>query len=226
MSTASSRNPTLAEILRAVIDERLTQIHTVMPGRIKSYDAAKQVAEVEICLRRRTPLEDGDTLIEEFPILPNVRVEFPQTSGFFMSFPLAQGDFVWVHFAEQSLDRWFEKGSVQTENTADPLERRFDLSDAWAIPARDPESPIEETQDNAIVIGAKGSSNARAYFKEGEIALGEENPSSYVALATKVNGEFNKLSTTINSLTSPSGSVTAGTPYVRADVDAATVKAK
>lgn len=196
MATPAARTATLAEALREVVDFRLTNVHTVLPGRIQSYDSAKQTAEVVLCLKRRVHTESGDDILEDFPPLPNVRIEFPQTASFFMSFPLAANDFVWVHFGEQSLDAWYDRGGTNIE---DPVDRRFDLSDAFAVPARDPSNPIGDTNSSAIVIGAKGGTNARAYFKQSIIALGEENPSEFVALATKVFNEINALRSTVNA---------------------------
>ncbi len=215
MAPPVSRSPGWVEAIKMAVESTLAEVHTCLPGRIESYDKDTQLADVRITTKKKTPLEDGDTLVEEFPVVPGVRVEFSQSADFFMSFPLAAGDFVWLHIVEQSVDAWFTNGGV---GVADPITRRFDLSDAWAVPARDPQAPLAETENDAIVIGGKGSA-PRAYFTDSIIALGEKAPSEFIALATKTKNELDALRNTVNSFVSTYNSHTH--PYVDTPAGAA-----
>lgn len=205
---------------------RLAEVHTVLPGRITKYDKATQLADVEVCVKMRTDTDDGETLVEDFPVIPNVPVEQLQTTGFFASFPIAANDFVWLHIVEQSTDKWMANGGVGVD---DPLDRRFNLKDCYACLARDPKAPISETEDDAIVIGGKGSA-PRVYLLNDMIALGEKSPTSFVALADAVLTEMNKIksalagATYVNSGGTPTTLVIA--PYTLNSPAATKVKAK
>ncbi len=203
MAPPVSRSPTWVESLKIAMARNQEEIHTCLPGRIESYDKDKQLADVRIVMKKHTVLDDGKRLLEEFVgtdespgLIPGVRVEFSQSNDFFISFPLAAGDFVWLHFVEQSADAWFTNGGVGVE---DPIDRHHDLSDCWAVPARDPQSPIAETESDAMVMGGKGSA-PRAYFTGSIIGLGDKAPSEFVALATKSQTEMQKITTYLQAL--------------------------
>lgn len=193
-----SNSPGWVEAIKLALKRGVREeLHTCLPGRIESYDKTTQLADVRIVKKERRVNDLGVVTYIEYPIIPGVRVEFSQTSSFFMSFPLAAGDFVWLHFAESSVDRWFAKGGVGSE---EPIERFHDFSDCWAVPARDPASPIAETENDSIVVGGKGSA-PRAYFTNSIIGLGSKAPSEFVALATKVLTELDKIKTAFNTHT-------------------------
>lgn len=178
---------------RGVVEE----LHTCLPGRIESYDKDKQIADVRVCVKRHLNKDTGDKEFEEYPVVPGVRVEFNQSADFFMSFPLAAGDFVWLHVVEQSADAWFTNGGVGVE---DPVDRHHDLSDCWAVPARDPSAPLTNTENDAIVLGHK-TSGPRAYFTGSIIGLGAKAPSNFVGDGTKTMQQLADLKTAINGWT-------------------------
>ena len=99
-----------ATLIRLALDARQMDIHTGMPGRVEKYDASTRKADIKPQLKRAVPDGQGGYVIEDPPVLPNVRVGWPKGGGMFMTFPLKKGDFVWVMFAERSLDAWKSKG--------------------------------------------------------------------------------------------------------------------
>ncbi len=208
----------------------LDDVLITLPGRIETYDAAKQLAEVRVCLKRRTPTEDGDVIIEEWPVIPNVPVEHNQTTGFFMSFPVAAGDFVWLHFSSRSLNQWMANGGVAAD---DPIDRRFNAKDCFAVLARNPASALSQTANDAIVIGGKGALDVRSYFKASVVNLGGASPTSFIALADNVATELSKIATSLTqvaTLLNVAGPVVGApgtvTPYtVPGNVAATKVKA-
>jgi len=72
---------------------------------------------------------------------------------------------------------------------------------------------LAQAQVNALVL------------KGNPTLLGDEHASDFVALASKVMSELQKIQTTLGTATSPSGAVTYGTPYVPGQVAAQKVKA-
>ncbi len=205
MAVAKERLPALSAAIQGLIDHRLAEVHTCLPGRITKYDKDTQIANVKVCVKRRTPTDDGNTIVEDFPIIPNVPVDVEQSANFFMSFPIDVGDFVWLHIIEQSVDKFRKLGDVQTTSDADPIDRRFNLTDCYATLARNPKAPITATDSDAIVLGHK-STGPRAYFTDSIIGLGAKAPSSFVALATSVTNALEAIKATLTGgITTVSG---------------------
>src|SRR3954462_1232005 len=102
--------PTLAEIFDAHRQAILEELHICIPGRVKSYDATKQVADVISCVRGTIANAEGETLHEELPVIPNVPVSWPSGGGYYLHLPLAAGDHVWLVFNEASIAQWRATG--------------------------------------------------------------------------------------------------------------------
>jgi hypothetical protein len=187
-----SRTPNIYEVVKAGLDSALTELHTAMPGIVRKYDAATQLADVQPSIQRRFRKPDGTEGTRDFPVIVNVPVAFPRAGGFFLSFPVAVGDFVLLVFSERSIDQWLEKGGIQ-----DPIVTTLhDLSDAIAIPGVYPKGgKLASAHAQHMVLGPDSASAPRAYFKTNEIALGGESPSEFVALATLVKTELDKIHT-------------------------------
>jgi hypothetical protein len=146
----NSRSPGLAELIRLAIKQAQAELHVSMPGRIDKYDAAEQKADIKPLIMRRLVASDGTELApESLPIIHDVPICFPRSSGFFLSWPLAAGDLVHVVFVERSLDQWLSKQGEET----DPLDvRMHNMSDAVAYPGLYPRalSLAEASPDNAV----------------------------------------------------------------------------
>lgn len=125
----TARTPTLAQVLREYIERRLLDVHTSMPGRVESYDASKQTADVRPLLRTSYLGEDGEPVEASLPVLVNVPVKWPAGGGFRLAFVLSPGDPVAIFFAEGSLDAWQAVGGEQSG-----AGRRFHVADAFCSP--------------------------------------------------------------------------------------------
>ena len=128
-SPASAGN---AETLRRVLETERTEIHTSMPGRVRSYDQPAQTAEIELLVRRVVPAADDDDAdtVTDYPILPAVPHACLRGSGFFVHMPVRAGDTVAVYFAESDLNEWRRTNAV-----SDPgVSTRHGLSGAFFVP--------------------------------------------------------------------------------------------
>ena len=76
--------------IQNTVQRGLRGIHTAMPGRIVSFDAAKGVATVKPAMKFKKP--DGKTM--DFPQVTGVPVVFPQGAGqgATIAFPVKPGD--------------------------------------------------------------------------------------------------------------------------------------
>lgn len=104
--------------IRALVQGELAEMNTSLNGEVVSY--ANGLAVIKPLASKR--FSDGDVL--EFPNIPNVPIRWPSFNGGKCGIkgPIRPGDKVLIVFAQQALD-----------GTDD--ERRFDLSDAYAIPS-------------------------------------------------------------------------------------------
>jgi len=163
---SASRTPSLAQVLDAVIMRRLSDAHTVLPGRVERYDAAKQVVDVQPLLKSRIVLEDGTLADESFPVLVSLPVVFPGAGGFRITFPVKQGDGVVVVFAEASLDRWQKLGGEQATDG-----RRFHLADGIALVGLHDDTKVwTGASESDLTIGKDGG--PQVVMKAAEVHIG------------------------------------------------------
>jgi len=146
--------PSLATAVKKAITFSLTDVNTCLPGRIEKYDYAKQKADVKPLIKKL--YVDGTT--EALPVIVNVPVVWPRGGGGSLTFPLEKGDGVLLVFSQRSLDTWLSKGG--DTGPGDP--RKFDLSDAIAIPGLFPFSETGDAVDNT---------NCRLTFKGGTLKI-------------------------------------------------------
>lgn len=126
----TDREITLEEALTRILDSRLADVHTALPGRVESYDASAETVDVRPLIRRAVPDADGETVLEDLPVIPSVPVLWPGAGGCFITFPLAVGDDVEIVFQERDTDQYRASG-----NLADPgVLATHGLSGAMAIP--------------------------------------------------------------------------------------------
>lgn len=138
---------TLSDAVRYAIISHLNNVHTALPAKIISYDSSKKKAKVQPTLNKR--YANGQNI--EMPIINGVPVVFPSSSNFSMTWPLSANDYVLLVFSERSTAEWLNKGGLVTPQ--DP--RKFDLSDAIAIPGLMPyiESNTNSNNDFTVKIG-------------------------------------------------------------------------
>lgn len=190
-----SRSPTLAEVLNALRDGILRDARVSLPGRVESFDAATNTADIQPMVRETVENDDGTTSQVSLPILTGVPVMFPSGGGFRITFPIAQGDTVLLVFADRSIDAFMSQG--QEGSPAD--QRRHSLSDAVAIPSLVSENRAwTNIEADVITIGKETGSN-----------------SDFVALAAKVKSEIQALrdtvSTALSALSGHTHSITTAT---------------
>lgn len=161
--------PTLGEAIEALIKLRLADVHTSIPGRIESYDAVKQEANILVLVKDRFPREDGGFDVQSVSVLPAVPIIFPGGGGYRATFPLAAGDTVAVFFTERSIDRWYELGGEQ-----DPEDgRRHHVSDVYAVPGlHDSKTPWTGASASDATLGKDGG--PQVVFKTAEIHFGTD----------------------------------------------------
>ena len=121
-----TESATLSQAITTVIDSKLEGIYTSLPGVVESYAYKTQRSTVQPSIRK--VYLDGTVVT--LPVLVNVPIVFPRTGSSGITFPINKGDNVALHFSQRSLERWYSNGGVVEPGD----NRKFDISDAYAIP--------------------------------------------------------------------------------------------
>lgn len=136
---------TPTDILRGAISNFMNNVHTALPGIFVSYDPSENKAVVQPALNK-----NYTSGMMPMPILDNVPVLFPPN----VFFPINEGDYCLLVFSERALDPWLNAGGQVTPT--DP--RKFDLSDAIAIPGLMPfNGDFSSNNNQDFVINYSGS---------------------------------------------------------------------
>jgi hypothetical protein len=184
-----TRSP--ATLIREAVDFRLERVHTALPGRVESYDSATKLASVLPLVYHRMMLPDGGYFEEDYPVLLDVPVCWPESGGAGMQLPLAAGDFVTLVFSEQSFDQARDVGGPASPLTA----RRFNLADAMAIPGS-----FKATLDFGGDAGFGRANGAVRVDASGNVKLGSANPLNTAASAEKVLAQLQALLVVLNAV--------------------------
>jgi len=153
--------PQESEVIADAIESALIDVHVSLPGKVESYDALTQTANVELQTKRMLPNESGSYSSESLPVLQNIPVQFPRTNGAMLTFPIAKGDFGLVVFSETSLDQWRSKGAETSPGDVG----RHTLSGGVFQPGLMPLSqtilPTDDVSSD-VVLGFIGGAQLRA----------------------------------------------------------------
>lgn len=136
--------PTAEELHEAQMEELKLQLHVAGVGRIQSYNAERQVADVVPQVRHPVPRSDGGYDFEDLPVLVDVPVLWPRMGKWFWAASVEPGDAVELLYDGCSPGRW--RRQAETGRTG--LDRiheiqnpehltRHGLSNAVAIPGLD-----------------------------------------------------------------------------------------
>ncbi len=144
------------------IKNKMSGMHTAMPGTVVSFDPGKMVASVLPSMKFKKP--DGTTM--DYPQVTGVPVVFPQGAGqnCTVAFPVKPGDGCLIVIAEQSLDYW-----MYGQETATDL--AFDMSNAMCIPGMfmgSNDAVQTACASDAVVVDAYGT---RITVRKGSVQI-------------------------------------------------------
>ena len=189
-------SPELANVIANAIESRLIDVHTALPGRVESYDAGRQVADIKPMIRRVIRQPDMTRVTESLPVIPCVPVLWSRGGGAFVSLPLAAGDFGWLMFADYSIDRFRSTG-----DDADPGDvRRFDLANAVFLPNGPFPSAgkLADASASEIRVGFDGDYQVAITDAEAQLPAGA---TEFLARADRVLSELNAIKTAFDTHT-------------------------
>lgn len=135
------------ELLESNNDSVQMKLHTQLPARVVSFNAADQTVSIELLITQMD--YDGNSL--SLPPLVDAPVAMLSYGAFSITATPTPGDEGLAHFAERCIDGWFESGRASV-----PLDIRFhDLSDAFFMPAYKSKPNALTIIPTAMHIGAE-----------------------------------------------------------------------
>lgn len=206
--------------IRSVLESRLCELHTSMPGRVVSFDANNQTCSVVPCLKRKF-VDSDDTV--ELPIIEDVPVVYPGSDDLWLVFDLKMDSYVLIVFSERSIASWLDSGGV-----IDPaLARKHALSDAIAVPGLLPNPDKLSASVETATIAMRNHDNTVVVKIEEDGTVTLDNGSASAVLepggnivinggsnsAVQYNGLSNawsSITTWLNAHTHPVAGATAG----------------
>lgn len=197
----------LVNAMKSAIESRVRNIHTALPGRVESYDASKQTADIVPMVIPTVPGADEDDADTEAPLpkLMSVPIVFPRAGDFAITFPVRKGDTVLLIFAERDIGRWRATGERERPIVSTP----HGISGAVAIPGLYPSGEaLPGVDEGALFMGQPGGFGVRITDERVEVG----GDSDAAALAGKVDAELGKIEKTLGSL---DGQAAFATPYKR-----------
>ena len=127
----------LLESLHKDIKAEIGGIHTAMPAVILAFDHTTCMAKVQPLVSKL--MSNGEQV--DYPVLCDVPVFFPTTSGMQISFPVGTGDTCLLIVCEEARDSWHSKPPRKSEHSlnnciarvgfADVAVNKDDVFEAW-----------------------------------------------------------------------------------------------
>jgi hypothetical protein len=201
--------PTWQEVIAEAIESRLLELHTAIPGKVISYDAAKQTAEVLPVVQRADPNEEGGRTLTRLPVIPNVPVQWPRGGTYALHLPLAKDDHVLLVFSESAIGHWRASGEVAPPGDL----RRCSIGYPIAIPGIAPDAvPIADPGTSGEAVLTVGAGVFRIGGASAElVALANLVQQALDAIQQKFDAHTHVVATT-GSATAQSGNAAAVIP--------------
>jgi len=155
-SQVTQTSPTMARVLQEAIKNKQLDLHTCLPGIVKSVDPVKKCVDVTLSIKRKFKKIDSPIVVQLF----NVPLGSMQSKDAIISVPVAVDDDITVFFIERSIDNW--KNTNDSDSLANRVQspddfRMHHFSDAIAIPLVKPYSTgIAYDPDNILIQNDKG----------------------------------------------------------------------
>jgi hypothetical protein len=206
-------DPSDEDNIRAWIERYLRNVHTALPGRVESYDAETQRANVLPTVRHEVPQSDGSSVYEDLPVCPSVPVLFPRAGDWFLSFPVNPGDTGLLVFCEANPAYW-ETGDGAPAYPGDLA--RHALSFATFIPGYSIDSNrLERSSTNlpsgarsGLILGRDTDSGSRISIRptgevvimQGSTVVFRVDPTGTVHCAAETGADFVALAAPVKTI--------------------------
>jgi hypothetical protein len=208
-----SGNQDLEDVITAAINAAISRVFTGSPGRVESYDAATQRADITPMVRRTLYTAEGEPVPEDLPMLRSVRVIHPGGEDWALHIPLKRGDTVALLGMTLDPTAWQSTGQVsaprdvRTHHLAHAVALAGYRIDSKPIPNASADYPTWAHKDG-FKVTLKPS------------ALEVDGASDAAALASKVNQAFTDIALAFSTYAPGTGGGSFPDIFVWADTTA------
>ncbi|MCW8966275.1 MAG: Gp138 family membrane-puncturing spike protein, partial [Candidatus Pacearchaeota archaeon] len=161
-SRSEANDDTLAGVFREILRKHSQGLDDMLPAVVETHDRAANRVKVRPLIALVTT---GKAVVSRASI-PSVPVLRLGGGGFFVSFPLAAGDFGWVKATDRDISLFLQSLEEAKPNT----KRMHSFEDAVFIPDVIRSYDIDAADSNSLVIQSTNGSTKFA-LKDGEITL-------------------------------------------------------
>jgi hypothetical protein len=173
----------LEDVIRAAVEAAVARIFTGTVGKVDSYDASTQRANITPQIRRVIYTAEGEPTTEALPMLRDVRVLHPGGEDWAMHIPLKAGDTVlllpqqWDPTAWQSTGQLSNPRDSRTHHLAHCVALAGYRQDSKPIPGASSDFPTWQHKDGfkvtlkASTLEVDGASDAAALASKVNQAL-------------------------------------------------------
>jgi hypothetical protein len=229
--------PTLTEIMEELIEDRLYDVNTMMPGTIKSVDKARGLVSVQPDFMR---VYQGSDEPVPYPTIEGVPLWELRAGEAVIRLPVKVGGKCMIIFSQRALEKWKAQGGT----TRPGATRLHHLSDAVCIPGLYPVKDAKPLPDDlSIEFGKatmkfKDSDSMTLQIVNGTLKMDKDgkfklsNGSSNVLVLLKelmmVEEEVIDAMTkmTFPTALGPSGTVINPAPFIKAVQDIGKIRKK
>jgi hypothetical protein len=235
----SERRPDLSKIILAAFEQGARDIYTMIPAKIVKWDASNQRANCQILVKNVLTDEAGNRVVQSWPVVPGVPVQFQGMDTFRITFPISDGTLVIngqtvpattgaLIFSHRSLDKWLTGNGSEVDPEFDQAHA---LADAVFIPGLRPfGDPIANVPTDKLSIGRDTSPSDIEIDGQGNIQIANGNAGaardgdsiSLGACSVTLNGSGAVTKVTINgvdlatspAVNDPGGNINQGSSKV------------
>lgn len=175
----------LTEFVKLLIDSKMEEVHTMMPGRVVEFYPATHCVDVKPLLKEPIFDECQNRISpDDYPVLADVPIRYPGGGGFMITWPLEIGDSGMIEFCEANLAGWLTTG----EECEPEFMARHHLSNATFVPDFWARHNITDVISEAMRIGSRFTGQQlRIDADTVEACAAGATAVDFVALAGKVD---------------------------------------
>lgn len=199
--------------VRAMMDGRLANLNTTMPGIVVSYNAEAQTCVIQPAIQGQQLSPQGEWTNYTLKPCQDCPVIFPSGGGYTATFPIVPGDEGILVFGQRCIDAWWQSGGVQPQAEL----RMHDPSDGFFIPgARSQANKLTNVSTSAYQLRNNDGSVA---LEVGAAAIKLTAPKSTVSGPLGLGGQitnpdgtpYSQNFTTLGAISAAAIAASAGT---------------
>lgn len=136
---------------------------------------------------------DGSRIVDALPVIPSVKVLWPRSLGYAITWPLTTDDTVLVVCTDRNLGAWMR---TRSSNPGDV--RAHTLDGAVAIPGLYADADDLDSIPDHLVMRSLAGDGCSIHVRDGDVRLGADAGTQFVALENLVGNALTALKTAIS----------------------------